>query len=59
MRRAAEICTHFGGEVPADAQQGRSPADANRLGTAGRWRDFFIRAPYYLPQAAWFHYPAG
>lgn len=47
MRRAAEICADHGGQVSQDALQGRSAPGAGHDGAAGRWRDFFIRGPYY------------
>ena len=47
MQRAAEICAQHGGRVTAEALQGVSSPDAGHSGAAGRWRDFFVRGPYY------------
>lgn len=47
MQRAAQICADHGGRVSAEARRGTSAPDAGRSGAAGRWRDSFIRSPYY------------
>lgn len=47
MQRGAEICASFGGRVSAEALQGISGPEAGHSGAAGRWRDFFVRGPYY------------
>ncbi len=46
LARAIEICGDYGGtaEVP-DA------AESHKAGSAGQWRDTFIRAPYYREHA--------
>jgi alkyldihydroxyacetonephosphate synthase len=47
MQRAAQICAEHGGRVNAEALQGVSAPQAGHSGAAGRWRDFFVRGPYY------------
>lgn len=47
MQRAAQICAAHGGRVSAEAMQGKSPSEAARAGATGKWRDFFVRGPYY------------
>ena len=47
MQRAAQICAEHGGRVSAEALQGVSAPQAGHTGAAGRWRDFFVRGPYY------------
>src|SRR5262249_29283029 len=45
IARAAELARDHGGEVPDDALGTRTD-DAAREGSAGAWRDAFLRAPY-------------
>jgi len=47
MQRAARICADHGGRVSAEALQGRSTPKGGHSGAAGKWRDFFVRGPYY------------
>ncbi|MBC3189549.1 FAD-binding oxidoreductase [Pseudonocardia sp. C8] len=47
MQRAAQICADHDGRVSAEALQGKSAPDATHAGAAGKWRDFFVRGPYY------------
>ncbi len=47
MQRAAQICADHGGRVSAEALQGRSAKEAGHAGAAGKWRNFFVRGPYY------------
>ena len=44
MARALECCADHGGRVDAD-ETGDAPAQ--RSGAAGRWRNAFLRGPYY------------
>lgn len=47
MQQAAKICVEYGGRVSAETLQGVSAPEAGHSGAAGRWRDFFVRGPYY------------
>jgi alkyldihydroxyacetonephosphate synthase len=42
LERALECCADLGGGAEREANE-----DARRAGQAGRWRNYFIRAPYY------------
>jgi alkyldihydroxyacetonephosphate synthase len=44
--RAAELARDHGGDVPDDALRTRSDDDSAREGSAGAWRNAFLRAPY-------------
>jgi alkyldihydroxyacetonephosphate synthase len=46
IRRAAELCRDAGGTVPEEALVTREDDAASREGSAGAWRDAFLRAPY-------------
>jgi alkyldihydroxyacetonephosphate synthase len=45
IARAAELVRDHGGDVPGDALRTRAD-DATREGSAGAWRNAFLRAPY-------------
>jgi alkyldihydroxyacetonephosphate synthase len=45
ITRAAELVRDHGGDVPDDAPRTRTD-DATREGSAGAWRNAFLRAPY-------------
>jgi alkyldihydroxyacetonephosphate synthase len=45
IARAAELARDHGGDVPDDALRTRTD-DATREGSAGAWRNAFLRAPY-------------
>jgi alkyldihydroxyacetonephosphate synthase len=45
IARGAELARDHGGDVPDDAIRTRAD-DATREGSAGAWRDAFLRAPY-------------
>ena len=47
MQRAAQICADHCGQVSSDALHGRSALEAGRAGASGKWRNFFLRGPYY------------
>jgi alkyldihydroxyacetonephosphate synthase len=48
MRRALELCADYGGEVD---RKNEASGEAHRTGAAGKWRDTFMRAPYYREHA--------
>jgi alkyldihydroxyacetonephosphate synthase len=46
ITRAAELARDHGGDVPDDALRTRTDTAASREGSAGAWRNAFLRAPY-------------
>jgi alkyldihydroxyacetonephosphate synthase len=46
IARAAELARDHGGDVPDDALRTRTDDAASREGSAGAWRNAFLRAPY-------------
>jgi alkyldihydroxyacetonephosphate synthase len=46
IARAAELARDHGGDVPDDALRTRTDDAATREGSAGAWRNAFMRAPY-------------
>jgi alkyldihydroxyacetonephosphate synthase len=46
IARAAELARDHGGDVPDDALRTRTNDGATREGSAGAWRNAFVRAPY-------------
>jgi alkyldihydroxyacetonephosphate synthase len=46
IARAVELARDHGGTVPDDGIRSRSDDEGAREGTAGAWRNAFIRAPY-------------
>ena len=44
LNRALELCADYGGEYDTAAMQ---TADAHRSGTAGQWRERFLRMPWF------------
>jgi alkyldihydroxyacetonephosphate synthase len=46
IARAAELARDHGGEIPDDALRTRTDDAASREGSAGAWRNAFLRAPY-------------
>jgi alkyldihydroxyacetonephosphate synthase len=46
IARAAELARDHGGEVPDDALRTRTDDAGSREGSAGAWRNAFLRAPY-------------
>ncbi|WP_211218274.1 FAD-binding oxidoreductase [Ruania albidiflava] len=47
MNRALEICREFGGRVESDKPADSSQGAVGRTGAGGRWRNFFVKGPYY------------
>jgi len=46
MRAALECCRDNGGSIPDAAGRTKTDTSASRSGTAGAWREAFLRAPY-------------
>ena len=46
IARAAELARDYGGDVPDDALRTRTDDAGSREGSAGAWRNAFLRAPY-------------